>query len=67
MERKDVGLRIAKIRIEKGLSAYELSKRIAKSFGYIHAVETGKTNPSVDTILDIAQELGVHPSEFFKK
>ncbi len=46
MKFEDLGLRIAKIRESKNMSAYELSLRIGKDASYINKLENGKINPS---------------------
>ncbi len=45
MELKDVGLTLAKKRIQANMSAYELSLRIEKDATYIHKFENGKFTP----------------------
>ena len=65
MNLKELGFKIAKIRIAKGLSAYELSLRINKSTNYMHMVESGKVNISVDTLFDICKALEIEPKDLF--
>jgi len=67
MNRKEFGLNLAKIRMTKNISAYELSLRIDKAHNYVHSVETGKINPGLDSILAIADALEIEPAEIFKK
>ena len=67
MTRKEFGLRISKARETKNMSAYELSLRISKSTNYMHMVESGKVNISVDTLFDICKALEIEPSEIFAK
>ena len=50
MELKDVGLTLAKKRIQANMSAYELSLRIEKDATYIHKFENGKVNATLKTI-----------------
>ena len=57
--------RLALLRADMGLSARELSLRLGQSEGYINAIETGKSNPSLSMLYYICQELGVSLSEFF--
>ena len=52
MEFESLCLNIAKARLKKGLSAYELSLRIGKNASYINKLENGKINPSLKTILE---------------
>lgn len=57
--------RIAFLRTEKNISARELSLRLGQSTGYISQIETGKSNPSVEMLIYICEELGVSMSAFF--
>lgn len=57
--------RLAKLRTDKNISARELSLRLGQSEGYINAIETGKSNPSVVMLFYICEELGISLSEFF--
>ena len=66
MNFNDFGLRLAKIRNEKNISAYELSLSIGKDASYIHKVENGKINISLKTILEISKALNIKPYMFFK-
>ena len=53
------------IRQDKGLSAYELSLRLGKSTNYIHEVEKGKINISLDMFFLICETLKINPKELF--
>lgn len=57
--------RLAVLRTDKGISARELSLKLGQSEGYINAIETGKSMPSVTMLFYICEELGVSPSAFF--
>lgn len=57
--------RIAFLRTERGISARELSLRLGQSTGYISQIETGKSNPSVEMLIYICEELGISVSAFF--
>lgn len=67
MEFETFGLNVAKIRQQKGISAYELSLRLAKDPSYISKLESGKINITLKVILQLAEILGVSATEFFKK
>ena len=67
MEFKAICLNIAKARIKKGLSAYELSLRIDKTASYISKLENGRINPSLKTILAICDELHIPPATLFEE
>ena len=57
--------RIAFLRTAKNISARELSLRLGQSVGYINHIEIGTSNPSVEMLFYICEELGVTMSEFF--
>lgn len=57
--------RIAFLRTNKKISARELSLRLGQSEGYINAIENGKSNPSVQMLQYICEELGVSLSDFY--
>lgn len=66
MEIKDYGLKVAKERMKKNLSAYELSLRLGKDQSYINKLENGKINVSLKMIIAISDELGVPVKDFFE-
>jgi len=66
MDRKELGLKIAKLRQAKNLSAYELSLRIEKSHNYMYLVEMGNVNFTIDAFLAICRELEISPADLFK-
>lgn len=51
MDLKEFGQKLAKIRQEKGMSAYALSLKIEKDPSYIHKVENAKMNISLTSLL----------------
>ena len=57
--------KIKSIRIKKGISQMELSLRSNLSQSFIANVEKGKKQPSVLTLIRIANALEVNPQEFF--
>ncbi len=57
--------RIAVLRTNKNISARELSLRLGQSEGYINAIENGKSNPSVQMLGYICEELGISMSDFY--
>ena len=65
MEAKDFALRLARLRIQKGVSARDMSLSIGQNPNYINHIETGRTLPSLPGILYICEYLGVTPAEFF--
>ncbi|RYG99937.1 MAG: XRE family transcriptional regulator [Alphaproteobacteria bacterium] len=57
--RKLVGTNFARIRREKGLTQEEVETRSGFSQQYLSGLEQGKRNPTVVTIYELAQALGV--------
>ena len=57
--------KIKSIRIKKGVSQMELSLRSNLSQSFIANIEKGKKQPSVLTLMKIADALEVNPQDFF--
>ena len=65
MEKKDVALRLARLREKKGVSARDMSLSIGQNEGYINNIETGKAMPSMSALLFICDYLNILPKDFF--
>lgn len=65
MQNKEFGLRLSKLRTDKGLSARDMSLSIGQNPGYINSIETGKSLPSMSAFFYICDYLGITPMEFF--
>ena len=57
--RKLVGQNFARIRHEKGLTQEEVAARSGFSEQYLSSLERGRRNPTVITLYELAQSLGV--------
>ena len=57
--------RLSELRINKGVSARDMSLSIGQSPSYINNIETGVSLPSMTVFFYICDYLGVTPSEFF--
>ena len=57
--------KIKSIRIRKGISQMELSLRSNLSQSFIVNIEKGRKQPSVLTLIRIAEALEVNPQDFF--
>ena len=57
--------KIKSIRVKKGISQMELSLRSNLSQSFIASIEKGKKQPSVVTLIRIADALEVNPQDFF--
>ncbi|MFD1798015.1 MULTISPECIES: helix-turn-helix domain-containing protein [Paracoccus] len=62
-----VGLNIQRLRRARGISQEELSLRADCTRGYLSGVETGRRNPTVVFLAQIAEALESEPGEFFEK
>ena len=65
MEKENFSNRLAELRVEKGVSARDMSLSIGQSAGYINNVENGVNYPSMQTFFYICDYLGISPKEFF--
>ena len=64
--RKLVGRNLARLRREQGLTQEELEARSGFSQQYLSGIERGKRNPTVITIYELAQALGVSHMELMR-
>jgi len=67
MTKNDIVLKLAQIRVANKISQYQLSLRIGKSQCYIHEVEKGKSNLTLEAFLDICKELEINPINLFEE
>ena len=61
----NIGSKIKELRVAKGLTQEALADRAELSKGFISQLERDLTSPSIVTLVDILQCLGVSVSEFF--
>ncbi len=64
--RKLVGRNLARLRREKGLTQEELEVRSGLSQQYLSGLERGRRNPTVITLYELAQALGVSHVELVR-
>lgn len=57
--------RLSKLRLEKGVSARDMSLSLGQNPGYINNIENGKALPSMSVFFSICDFLNISPSEFF--
>lgn len=65
MDIKKLRINLAKARMNKGLSAYELSLRLGKNPTYISKVENNE-NLSIKTLFEICEILEIEPKTLFE-
>ena len=64
---KFISNRIYQLRIEKDLSARELSLLLGMSPDYINKIENRKTTPSLQALFLICMFFDITPKEFFNE
>ncbi len=57
--------RIAELRIQRGVSARDMSLSLGQSESYINKIENKRTLPSMAGFIYICEYLGITPQEFF--
>ncbi|NMC12925.1 MAG: helix-turn-helix domain-containing protein [Chloroflexi bacterium] len=62
----NIGERIKTLRIENQMTLADLSQKTNLSISYLSQVERDKTTPSLATIIEIGNALGVNPRYFFE-
>lgn len=65
MYEENFAIRLAQLRIKKGVSARDMSLSIGQNAGYINNIETGKALPSMTSFFYICEYLNITPQEFF--
>ena len=65
MYEEDFPIRLSKLRIQKGVSARDMSLSIGQNPGYINNIETGKALPSMSSFFFICEYLNITPFDFF--
>lgn len=65
MYEKDFSVRLAKLRVQRGVSARDMSLSIGQNPGYINNIESGKALPSMTGFFYICEYLNITPQEFF--
>ncbi|MBQ8512553.1 MAG: helix-turn-helix transcriptional regulator [Clostridia bacterium] len=57
--------RLAELRMQKGVSARDMSLSLGQSASYINNIENGKALPKMLPFFYICEYLGITPAEFF--
>lgn len=65
MYEEKLRLRLAQLRMEKNVSARDLSLSLGQNASYINKIENGKSLPSMTVFFYICEYFGITPSEFF--
>lgn len=64
---KDFGNTLKKIRREKSISLRDLAAAAGLEHAQIARIEKGEVNPTLTTIADLAEALGIRPNELLGK
>ncbi len=67
MYEKEFSKRLCELRLEKGVSAREMSLSLGQSASYINRIENGKMLPSMGGFFKICDYLSITPNVFFQK
>lgn len=57
--------RITQLRLQKGVSEYQMSYDLGRSRGYINNISSGKSLPSMSEFLSICEYFNISPTDFF--
>lgn len=57
--------RITQLRLQKGVSEYQMSLDLGHSRGYVQNISSGKSLPSVEGLFEICDYFGLTPTQFF--
>lgn len=63
----DIGKRIRELRTLKSLTLEELADRCELTKGFLSQLENDMNTPSIQTLMDITEVLGISMSDFFKE
>lgn len=62
---KFVRERITNLRIQKGVSEYQMSYDLGHSRGYVYNISSGKSLPPLNELFSICDYFGITPADFF--
>lgn len=65
MEKEDFIRRMAQLRLNKDVSARDMSLSLGQSPNYINGIENGGSYPSMTNFFYICEYFGITPKEFF--
>lgn len=61
------GQAVIYFREKKGWKQYNLAKAAGRQANEVKRIEEAKGSPKIDTMLWVAEALGIHPTELFNK
>ena len=63
---KKLGENLKKIRTRKNITQVDIAKKLGVDRSFVSNIENGKNNPTLSTITNLAQALGVSTNELLK-
>jgi len=63
---KKLGENLKRIRTKKNITQVEIAKKLGVNRSFVSNLENAKTNPTLATITNLAQALGVSTNELLK-
>ena len=63
---KKLGENLKKIRTSKNITQTEFAEKLGVDKSFVSNIENGKTNPTLSTLTNLAQALGVSTNELLK-
>lgn len=67
MDKTFIRERITELRMEKGVSEYQMSYDLGQNKNYIGTIVSGRSMPSVSGLFDIMEYFDMTPAQFFDK
>lgn len=67
MDENFIAERITRLRLDYGVSEYQMSLELGQSKSYVQGITSGKSLPSVKQLFNIADYFGISLSEFFQE
>ena len=65
MDETYIAKRLVQLRMERNVSARDMSLSIGQASNYINNIENGKATPSIKGLFYICEYLNITPKEFF--
>lgn len=65
--RRLVGENVRRLRLARGLTQEQLAESCGYSQQYISGLEQGRRNPTVVTLFELGQALGVEPADLVRR
>lgn len=65
MYENDFSKRLSELRIQKGVSARDMSLSLGQNSGYVNHIENKQAYPSLPVFFNICEYLGISPEQFF--